>query len=107
MPFEPGKSGNPNGRPTNLSKDTTPAELKACLAKLKRHGPKAIDMLIDAMFNEKLPETTRLKYAEKIAQFLLAFSKEANKGTTKESGSDEEPAEKAPVVQFSLVKNSA
>lgn len=104
MPFEPGKSGNPNGRPTNLSKDTTPAELKACLAKLKRHGPKAVDMLIEAMFNENLSEATRLKYAEKVAQMLLAFSKEANKGSGKEASDDEEKPEKAPVVQFALVQ---
>ncbi len=104
MPFEPGKSGNPNGRPTTLSKSTTPAELKACLAKLKRHGPAAVDMLISAMFNEQLSEATRLQYAAKVAQMLLAFSKEANKGQAKESTDDEDKPEKAPVVQFSLVQ---
>lgn len=109
MTFVKGKSGNPRGRPSGKTQDMTPAELKAILAKLKRASPEAVDLMIEVMQNDANPETTRLKYAEKIfAMYITALKeadriKQANKPKDEQiplDGEDEKETEPAVVLQL-------
>lgn len=74
MPFEPGKSGNPNGRPTKEAqalRNLTRTEVDTVLRKLKRAAPEAVSMIIAAMSSTEMSEKDRLKYAKEALDLYL------------------------------------
>lgn len=105
MPFEPGQSGNPNGRPTKEAqalRNLTKSEVDAVLRKLKRAAPQAVSMIIDAMSSEKISEKDRLKYAKDALDMffkVVALDNNLKKGQNAEPEEQEEPTP-AVVLKF-------
>jgi hypothetical protein len=108
--FEPGKSGNPRGRPTKemqALRDMDKSELEAVLKKLKRASPEAVTLIIAAMHDETIPKKDRLRYAKEVFDmFTKAISldntlRKNDNGSTPAETEDDEP--KQPAVVFKLV----
>lgn len=107
MPFEPGQSGNPNGRPTKEAqalKSMTKTEVDAVLRKFKRAAPEAAGMLIDAMSNTSLSEKDRLKYAKDAIDLFLKVVALDNNLKKGQNAEPEEVEEKAPAVVLKFAK---
>ncbi|WP_278939116.1 DUF5681 domain-containing protein [Pseudomonas helleri] len=102
--FQKGKSGNPRGRPVG-SIDSTPAELKAILSKLKKITPDAVELMITAMQDPEMGKAANLKYAEKIFAMYMTALKEADRmKAAKNTGNtdDEDEEGRQPAVVLSL-----
>ena len=112
MAFEPGKSGNPKGRPTKEEialRNMDKGELDKALKKLRPASMEALNCMIAAMHNENIPEKDRLKYAKDVWDAYVkaitvdnALKKSDNAGNGGMSTEDEED-KPAPVV-FRIAK---
>lgn len=100
--FQKGKSGNPRGRPVG-SIDSTPAELRAILSKLKKITPEAVELMIDAMQDPEMGKAANLKYAEKIFAMYMTALKEADRMRAAKNGTtDDDDETHQPAVVLSL-----
>lgn len=107
--FQPGKSGNPNGRPTKEQmalKRLEKGELGAVIDLLDRAVPKAVRNLIAAMDDESIPKKDRLKHSKEIFDMFVK-AKTVNHNLSKESGLDsdgeeDDTSDSPPPVIFQL-----
>lgn len=107
MPFVPGKSGNPNGRPTkaDIARRGTPnSKLRNLLKKLEKSLPEAVDKMVELMNDEKTPATVQMTAAKTIISEYKEIY-DMLEGPAKQKVDDEENEElpKAPVVDFSKI----
>lgn len=110
MPFEPGKSGNPNGRPTKArqAKQGTPnAKLRSLLKKLEKSLPDAVDKMVTLMNDSATPASVQMQAAKtlvaeykEIYQMLEAPAKE------KVDEGDDDDVPSIPVVDFTKIAES-
>ncbi len=107
MPFEAGKSGNPNGRPTKAQqarKGTPNAKLRKLLQQLEQNLPDAVVTLVDLMGNPEAPPNVQMQAAKTILSEYKDIY-QMLEGPAKEKVDDEDNDElpKAPVIDFSQV----
>jgi len=116
MPFVPGKSGNPNGRPTKDrilekaagdSKSNRKLREKALLElarKVKPHTGKAIVTAMNIMENDKSSEAGRLKAAALLIQTYKSLINELYDYRYDEEIAEEmQETDKAPVFSLKMV----
>lgn len=104
MPFEPGQSGNPNGRPKEsgrVLKNLTHPEMKAAIRLLRPAVSKALSKLVAAMDDETLSPTARLKHAKDVFDMYIK-AVQVDKALKKDIDS-EEPEEKEEPFVFQIV----
>lgn len=106
MPFEPGQSGNPNGRPTKEEqalRGLTDSELRATLRTLKPASAKALKLIVAAMEDETIPKASRLKHAKEVFDMYIK-ALQVDKAL-KKAGESSEPDEDQPEpVVFQIVR---
>ncbi len=105
MAFEPGKSGNPKGRPTKEEqalRGLSQNELKGLLRQFKKAAPDAVAKIIAAMDDESIPKATRLKYAKEVFDMYVK-TLQVDKQLKKEDGALDTDAEPEEAIVFRIV----
>lgn len=105
--FEKGKTGNPNGRPTNkeLARRGTPnAKLRSLLKQLEKNLPDAVTKMVELMGNKETPATVQMQAAKTIiAEYKEIYQMLEAPAKAKVDDEDNEELPLAPVVDFSSI----
>lgn len=107
MPFVPGKSGNPNGRPSKLEairRGTPNAKLRQLLKRLEKSLPDAVDTMTKLMMDQTTPATVQMTAAKTIiSEYKDIYQLLESPAKEKVDNEDNEEIPLAPVVDFSTI----
>lgn len=105
--YLPGKSGNPNGRPTlkEMERRGTPnSKLRSLLKKLEKSIPEAVDKMVELMNNADTPPTVQMTAAKTIiAEYKEIYQMLEAPAKKKVDDEENEELPLAPVVDFTQI----
>mgnify|MGYP006961556490 CR=1 FL=1 len=107
MPFEPGKSGNPNGRPSKVEqirRGTPNTKLRNLLKKLEKSLPDAVEKMVELMQDKDTPATVQMQAAKTIlSEYKEIYQMLEAPAKQKVDEEEDDSIPKAPIIDFSSI----
>lgn len=107
MPFEPGRSGNPNGRPSKAEqarRGTPNAKLRNLLKQLEKSLPEAVSKMVELMSDKDTPATVQMTAAKTIlSEYKEIYQMLEAPAKQKVDDEDNDELPKAPIVDFTNI----